>query len=170
LTPPASTSAGPVTFRLRSPLLLVLGATILFAACTVFFFISGRSAVLGGLSVLLAAGGLVATMNVVTHEGWAVVLGADALELPRAPLVSRRRDRIPYADIGYVGLTDPNPLVRAGPSEPMVLVEVGPKPTVRWIRQADLRAATIADVARQIIARVTAVRGEGSLVKRTIWR
>ena len=142
---------------------------VLFAGCAVFFAATRGTlfgpteglvfALLGAALALLAA---VAAWNLVRHEGWAVVLADDALELPRAPYASARRDRIPYAAISFVGLSPDS----RGEGE-VVVIHVEPGPQLRWIRQADLAAGSATEIARLVMERVSARRGPGQVVRIT---
>lgn len=152
-------SAGPPTFPLRSPLPMASGALALGLAGAALLAAAGGGLawLLAGLSLLLAVAAAVAVHNLVRHEGWAVVVGDDALELPTAPIRGRRRDRIPYGAIGFVGRSP------AGEA-PVAIIEVEPGPVTRWVREADLRRGTVDELVALVVARVAAVRGPGTAV------
>jgi hypothetical protein len=138
-----------------------IGALVLFGGCTAFFAAglgSMGGTTFGALFALLSAGltvmAVVALVNLLRHEGWEVVLADDAIELPGTPFASRRRDRIPYAAIEFVGLAPDLQQPEA------VVFHVAPGPRARWIRQADLAAGDVKQIARALVERVRAHRGD----------
>jgi hypothetical protein len=158
---------GRAEYPMRSRLPASIGALVLFAGCALFAFAIRETPRFGGSFALLLAGlsaamavlAGVAIVNLLRHEGWAVVFADDALELPAAPYRTTRRDRLPYADISFVGLS-PGP----GAADTLV-IHVEPGPQLRWIRQADLEAGHVVELARLLVERVSAYRGEGSVVR-----
>jgi hypothetical protein len=153
-------------YPMRSRLPLSVCALLLFGGCALFFLTPGSlfggavGTVLGILSAGIAAVAGLAVVNLVRHEGWAVVLADDALELPAAPYRSSRRDRLPYAAIARVALWP------APPHTPTtVVVHVGPGPQVRWINQADLRTGSVAEIARLLVERVDRSRGGAGTIR-----
>ncbi|MBK8172894.1 MAG: hypothetical protein IPK60_21530 [Sandaracinaceae bacterium] len=150
-------------FPLRPRTPQAVGGVVLFGVGALYFYaVRGVGAngtvylVCAALSLGMAVAALVAVFNLMTHEGFAIVLTHDAIELPRAPYRSRRRERIPLAAIEAVSFSPEPP---AAPD--MVILHVLPGPTLRWIRQDALESDTAADVARLLIERVTALRGPG---------
>ena len=94
------------------------------------------------LATVCGAGTELARRNLRRHEGWVVVVGADALELPMAPVRGPRRERVPYAQIA--GLRES--------ADVLVILGVPPAP-VRWIRARDLIDGDLAALAAAIRAR-----------------
>jgi hypothetical protein len=153
-------------FPMRSRLLASFGALVLFAGGALFAFAiretrfgGSFTLLLAGLSAAIAVLAGIAVVNLLRHEGWAVVLADDALELPAAPYRTRWRDRLPYAAISFVGLS-PGPPGGAD----TVVIHVEPGPQLRWIRQADLETGNVVEIARLLVERVSAHRGEGKVV------
>ncbi|MBL8627055.1 MAG: hypothetical protein JNK64_37545 [Myxococcales bacterium] len=94
------------------------------------------------LATVCGAGAELARRNLRHHEGWAVVVGADALELPMAPVRGRHRERIAYAQIA--GLRE---------SPDVLVIQMVPPVPTRWIRARDLVGGDLAALAAAIRAR-----------------
>lgn len=133
--------------RLRSPLPQVATMAVGATAAAAAGLAVGGAIGLGLLALGLPLGGaaVIAWRNLGRHEGWAVVVGADALELPAAPVRGRRRDRIPYGQIAELVVSP----------EVIVLGLAAPAAT-RWIRARDLIDGDLAALAAAIRARVEA--------------
>ncbi len=71
------------------------GGALFFFAMRGTGFGSTFGLLLGVLSAGMAALSVVGIVNLLRHEGWAVVLTEDALELPTAPYRSGRRESFP---------------------------------------------------------------------------
>jgi hypothetical protein len=112
----------------------------------------------GCLSLVLPVSGVVAFVNLLRHEGWSVVLDAHGIELPRAPVYSARRERIPWSAVTFVGLS-PASADRAE----CVVFHVAAPGGYRHILQRDLVTGTVADIARLAIERVSELRGRGTV-------
>jgi hypothetical protein len=152
---------GPVTYPMWSRLPAALGALALFGGCALFAFATRGGMIdstlglaLGVGSAALAALAAVAVVNLLRHEGWAVVLADDALELPSAPYRTARRDRVPYEAIEEVGIYPAPPATAEA-----VLIHVSPGSQLRYVRQDDLQRGTVAELARALIERVRERRG-----------
>jgi hypothetical protein len=150
-------------FPMYRPLGRVVAALVLFGAVAGILTLAWLRGLTGSLSavgavlsaVMAACAGL-AVRNLRGHEGWAVVLAEDALEIPGAPFRSRRRDRIPYTAIFALALAPPPP---AAPE--IVIVEASSEPGARWIRQEDLVEGELRDLYRALEERVRRRRGPG---------
>lgn len=94
------------------------------------------------LATVCGAGAELARRNLRHHEGWALVVGADALELPMAPVRGRHRERIAYAQITAL---------RESPD--VLVIQLAPPAPTRWIRARDLIGGDLAAVAAAIRAR-----------------
>ncbi|MBS2030821.1 MAG: hypothetical protein JST54_23155 [Deltaproteobacteria bacterium] len=119
--------------------------------------------VLGFLSAAMTVPAALAVFNLVTHEGWSVVIGEDALELPGAPFRSRKRDRIAYTSIRFLAASP------APPQEPtLLLIHLSPPAPTRWVKQRDLRSGSLAMLARVLVARVSAASEAQAIGPRSI--
>jgi len=122
------------TFPLKSPLPKAIGGSIVFWLGAIAMGLSGTTAglLLAGLVAAAAVVMSASVVNLLRHEGWAVVVTSDGVELLEAAMTSSKRTKLAWDEIADVGVSP------APPEKPEVLVfdlKVGGQ---RWVRRDDL--------------------------------
>lgn len=122
------------TFPLKSPLPKAIGGTVVFSFGAIAMALTQSTAgyLLAGLSGAAALVMSASLVNLLRHEGWAVVVTSEGVELLEAAMTSSKRTRLSWDDITNVGVSP------APPAKPDVLVFDLKNGGQRWVQREDL--------------------------------
>ncbi|MBL8936780.1 MAG: hypothetical protein JNM69_19630 [Archangium sp.] len=121
-------------FPLKNPLPKAIAGTVVFwlGALAMALTHSTAGYLLAGLAAAAAVVMSASLVNLLRHEGWAVVVTNDGVELLEPAMTSSKRTRLSWDDIANVGVAP------APPAKPDVLVFDVKSGGQRWVRREDL--------------------------------
>lgn len=142
-------------FPLKSPLPKAIAGAIVFWLGALVMGFAGTTAgrLLAGLVGAAALVMSASVVNLLRHEGWAVVVTNDGVELLEAAMTSSKRTKLSWDDIIGVGVSP------APPEKPDVLVFDVKAGGQRWVRREDLVDGNLESVISAVLLQLKKRQG-----------
>jgi hypothetical protein len=140
------------SFPFKSPLPRTVVATVVFLGGAALL-VASRTAAGYALGAFAGSAGLAmafSLVNLLRHEGWAVVVTEAGVELLDSALGSTRRAKLTWEEIASVGVS-PSP-----PEPPQVLLFELTNGEQRWVRREDLADEKLEPVINAVVLRLKA--------------